>query len=672
MLVLAALFDMTVAQAASLSSYGMGRFEQYEQTGDASVALATGNSYAFRAFAIPTTSGSIFAGLVNAPGSMIPMFLSGEDALTGEALFDTLSALEGAFPTGEYTFSMLSESGMEDGKLTLGTGALPKTPQIANYTAAQAIDATRDFVVNWNAFEGGTSGDFIQFTVKDENENIVFQTGWPGQASALSGTARSVTIPANRLASRNNQGALLFMKVTERNTASFGGVPGWVGAGKETVFSLRTAGGGTGGDDTTPPLLVSTSPANLASNVATNSPVVFTFNEAMAPSQEITWNGTGIDEGNFTYKWSGDGQMLTCTYVGGFPANTMVVWDLNPSGFLDLAGNELESDETSGFFRTASGGGSSTNNPCDPDPGEDDGSGAFTVFKHFSYVQTGSAPPVLDPESQPMFFANLFSPDTNPVTRATLTLPNGSTKEMEKTFNAFMVMDEFTTVEALEAAYPAGIYRVQAQRENGSATLTVTVPSSAAPPIPQMGNASAFPDFNPAADFTLTWSPFTGAGANDQIAVTLHDRMDTTFTAPDECVPRPLKVTDTSILVPKNTFTSTGLIEGSLTFTRFGTFDTNTVRDIVASSAVSKQTSFRLGKASSSEIVLQNYAREGNGTFRFQVKAAEGSMVMVETSEDLVTWTLVSTGTVAGGVLEVVDSQAATRERRYYRARTLF
>ncbi|MHC1765573.1 MAG: Ig-like domain-containing protein [Verrucomicrobiia bacterium] len=672
-LLLAALFDMTVTQAASLSSYGMGRVERYEQTGDTSIALASEDPYAFTAFAIPTSSGSVFGGFLTVPGAILPTFLDGEDALTAGEFFSAQGDLESSYPTGEYTFSVISATGMEEGKLNLGSGAFPNTPQIANFTAAQAVDPETPFVVNWNAFEGGTSGDFIQFTVMDDDNNVLFQTGWPGQPTALDGTARSATIPANRLASGKNRGVVWFLKVTERNTSAFGGAPGMAGAGKETVFSLRTGSGGDpGGEDTTPPYLVSSSPANLASNAATNTPVIFTFNEAMAPSQEIIWDGTGVNEANFSYKWSGDGQTLTCTYAGGFPANTMVIWELNPSGFLDLAGNELGGEDTIGFFRTVSGGQSSTNNPCDPDPGDDLGFGAFTVFKHFSYVQTGSAAPVLDAESPAMFYANMISPDTNPVTRATLTLPNGSTKEMEQMFNTFMVMDEFRTVEALDAAYPSGIYRVQAQRENGSATLTVTVPSSAEPPTPQMGNASGFPDFNPAADFTLTWSRFTGAGPNDHLSVTLYDRMGTIFTAPDACVPRPLEVTDTSIVVPKNTFTSTGIIDGSLTFTKFGTFDTNTVRDIVASSAVSKQTDFKLGKASTSELVLQNYVREGNGVFRFQVKAPQGSMVIVETSEDLRAWTTVSTGMASSGVLEVVDAQAATHDRRYYRARTVY
>lgn len=670
--ILAAACNLNMAQAASVSYFGLGKVERHRQSGEASVGLESEDPYALRVFAVPTLPDTM--AMMNVPGRMFPVFLSGEDALTGEELFPTPSALESAFPTGPYALTVISTSGFEEGPINLANGAFPNTPQIANYAAAQAVDRTQSFVVNWNVFEGSANGDFILFQLLNDDDDVVFETGWPGQAGSLDRSARSVTIPADRLASRNNVGVLSFMKVLEQKTGAFGGATGVTFAGKETRFPLVTGGGGT--VEPTEPLLVSSSPAILASNVTTNSPVVFTFSKPMAPTQGIFWNAKGkeLDETAFTYKWSGDGLTLTCTYVGGFPANTMIIWELDTSAFLDLEGNELGGDRNGGFFTTGSGSGGQTdpNDPCDPTPG-DDGLGAFTVFKSINYIQTSAAPPVLDSEASLSFFASVSSPETNPVTQATLTLPGGTTRELEPLAGFFALMADFNTREALEAAYPPGTYRVQIRRNSGATvTLSVNLPASAEPPTPQLSDFNSLENFNAAADFTLAWHAFAGAGPNDQLSVALYDKMGTRFNAPDPCVPRPLEVTDTSIIVPKNTFSGTGLLDGTLTFIKFGTFDTNSVRDIYAMGAFNKQTSFKLGKASDSQVKLQNCVREANGTFRFQVAAPAGATLMVESSTDLVTWTLVSTGLASGGVFEVVDAAAANQARRYYRARTLF
>lgn len=671
-LTLAGCLSPSLARAASVSFYGLGPVERYEQTGDTTVAPASDDAYAFRGFAIPTSPGSVFMAMITVPGSFIPLVLSGEEMLTGEQTFSSRSALEAAFPAGEYTFSVASMAGLEEAKLAVGSTTYPNTPQIANYTAAQAIDRTKEFVLNWNAFEGATANDYIQLTVLNADGNVVFQTGWPGQTTVLNGTARSVTIPPNRLAAGNNRGLLTFTRTATRTTTALAGATGLITAAKETLFSLRTgSGGGGGGTDTTPPQLLSVNPANMASNVPTNSPVVFTFSEAMAAMQEIFWQGTGVNAAKFTYSWSSDGRTLTCTYPGGFPANTMIVWGLETSGFQDLAGNELEGENTGGFFRTGSGQ-SSTNNPCTGGNPEDLGVGVVTLHKSYNYLQTSAATPVVDPEQGISFYASLSSPDTNPVTRATLVLPNGASQTLTNMMGfAFVLMAEFPTKEALDAAYPAGTYTVQMQRTTGSATLSINMPA-AEPPIPQISDFDAVLRFDPAADLLLKWYPFTGAAAQDYISVALHDTVGTLFYAPDPCIPRPLANTDTSIVVPKNTFSSGRAVEGSLTFVKFSGLNTNSIPDIWASAGVSKETRFKLGNPSSTQVILQNFAREASGVFRFQVKAPANSSLIVEASNDLVTWSLISTGMAPTGVFEVADPDAASHDRRYYRARTLF
>ena len=675
-LILAGLVSLNLAQAASASYLALGKAQRFEQSSDSSV-LPSDDTYAFKSFAIPTSPGTVFMGMVTPPNAPFPQFLMGEDVLVGEVTYSSLSDFEDWFPEGEYAFSLAAANGEEIATITLGAPAYPNTPQIANYPAAQAVDPSKDLVLNWNAFAGATGDDYVQLTVFDDNEEVVFQTPWPGQAGALNGSARSVAIPANSLNAQRNMGLLSFTRATRSTTA----LPGTVVLttfASETFFSIRTGGGGDG-SDTTPPTLLSSNPPLLAKNVSTNAPVVLTFSEPMAPEQGISWTGlaggamggdAGLDESNFVYDWSTDGRTLTCTYPGGFPANTMIVWDLDPSAFLDRAGNELEGDELSGIFTTGSGS-SGPNDPCDPD-GEDDGSGSVTVFKTFSYIQESAAGPVLDPDLALSFYASVFSPETNPVTQATLILPNGASKQLENGAPGMFWLDQtFQTKEALDAAYPSGAYKMQMQRAQGTASVTVNLAAGDLP-IPHITNIDAARAFDPKADFTLQWQPFTGAGKNDSINVFIYDRMGTTFNAPDRCVPRELKNTDTSVLVPKNTFSGFGTFDGSLTFGKYSSLDTNSVPDIVAMAGVSKHTSFRLGKPSTVQMVLQNFGRAANGMFHFEVKAPVNSTIIVEKSTDLANWVVLYTAQQSTEVLEVTDAEAGDQDRCYYRARTLF
>src|SRR4029079_2962259 len=129
---------------------------------------------------------------------------------------------------------------------------------------------------------------------------------------------------------------------------------------------------------------------------------------------------------------------------------------------------------------------------------------------------------------------------------------------------------------------------------SGNATLTLNLPANGGPPTPQLSNFAQIQSFDPTADLTATWGAFLEVKENDTISFEMNDE-HTHFQAPDPCVPRLLPNTATSILVPKNTFGVGGTMDGSLTFNKFGAFDTNTVPGMVGISGYSKTTSFKPG-----------------------------------------------------------------------------
>ena len=172
----------------------------YQQNSGAAPVLNSANPYAFVAcsavacsnwtttnisLALPTPKGT-----TNIPAETIP----GRYNLT--ALFSTAAGLENTFPDGNYVFNLQGPTQVVGLPLafpiTLGF-PLP-APHVTNYVAAQAINPTQPFVLGWDAAPAGV--DCIYAEIYG-----AFSTAALGQPQALSGAARTVTVPANTLAS---------------------------------------------------------------------------------------------------------------------------------------------------------------------------------------------------------------------------------------------------------------------------------------------------------------------------------------------------------------------------------------------------------------------------------------------------------------------------------------
>ena len=321
-----------------------------------------------------TATDSVTEATVLPPGAeepLPPLYLLDEPLLLQLNLPAlSLSDLNTAYPNGNYVVAMTTaHDGNKSISLSLTGDSYPNTPTFQNFATLATVNPSAAFTLSWSAFSGGTANDYIQVRIVDTDNNEAFKTPALGVAGALSGTATSVIIPANTLAPESLFTVkLTFIKVITRNTTSYAGAIGLAGYYKSTEASLTTTTGG--GTDTTPPQLVTSFPTNGTAGVALNSPVLFTFNEAMAEAQSIAWSAN-VSAGGFLYNWSGDGRTLTCTYLGSLPASATITWTLNPSAqplnFADVAGNPLPANTYSGSFSTR------TNNPCDP--GGDDGRG---------------------------------------------------------------------------------------------------------------------------------------------------------------------------------------------------------------------------------------------------------------------------------------------------------
>jgi hypothetical protein len=671
------LGSLSLVHAADVAFYGVGKKQIYEQSGDSVVGPASGDAYAFTAFAIPSSADSLLFVTVTPPGSVEPEFLdSNNTGFELEDTYATLAELNSAAPSGQYTLTAQSSdftSTAGPAALSLSGDTYPNTPQISNFTAAGAVDPTQDFVVNWNALDNAGPNDFVELRLKDDSGDVVFDTGAPGQPSALPGTARSAAIPANTLSSGGAyDAALTFGRITSRDTADYPGAVGVTTYAQETRFTLITTGDSGGGPSAIPPILMLTSPFNGAQNVTLDSPVVFTFTTPMAPAQSIIWS-PNVTAANFTYTWGPGATNLTAKYNTAFPANTTITWALDPSVFKSQSGASLLAFNLNGSFTTGSGQ-SNTNNPCEGGS-TNSGMGSLSLFKSVHYLQTSASPPVLDTESgAAVMAASMVSPATNPVTQVSLQLPGGAIKPLTNLFGTFIRFDDFPSEQALDAAYPAGNYTVTITRTTGAPvvfTLSV-VDNAGAPPTPQIANFAQTQNFDPTSDLTVQWAPFTGAGARDSLFFDMSAGSGVDFHAPDICVPRELANTAVSIVVPGNTFGAGAQIDSSLDFTKLSAVDTNTAPDITVFAGYSKVTNFKSNASGGSQPAkpaIENLTRLANGAVQFQLTGTAGATLTAEASADLKVWTPIMSALSPTGLLPVTDSDAASMPYRFYRAK---
>jgi hypothetical protein len=153
--------------------------------------------------------------------------------------FETnLSTFDSVFPAGSYQFSVQAATSNQQVNVTLSAPASqPAAPHVVNFAAAQAVNASQNFTLTWDAFPGGTAADFVYVTVG----NNVFASASPGVVGALSGTATSVVIPAGTLQAGSNYTASVgFYRASWSTNASY--VAGTFRA-TVTEFPLVTMGG---------------------------------------------------------------------------------------------------------------------------------------------------------------------------------------------------------------------------------------------------------------------------------------------------------------------------------------------------------------------------------------------------------------------------------------------
>lgn len=185
----------------AITTFSVGKVHHYNQTSGGSPTLDPTTPYGFSgvtslssnrtatsvALTLPTATVS---NLTHLPPPSAEIFIL-------SAVDTNLNTYEATFPSGNYSFFVQAASSNQTVVVNLPTTnimAQPGAPHLTNYPAAQAVNPGQAFALGWDAFPGGTAADYIYVQI-----GANYSSPNPGTPGALSGTARTFTIPAGTL-----------------------------------------------------------------------------------------------------------------------------------------------------------------------------------------------------------------------------------------------------------------------------------------------------------------------------------------------------------------------------------------------------------------------------------------------------------------------------------------
>jgi hypothetical protein len=200
------------------------------------------------------------------PSIGLPQDLSFGYQGTNQTAFDSL------FGSGNYVFNVVASTSNQSVTVNLPASlGQPAAPHVANYAAAQSVNPAAPFTLQWDAFAGGTSTDYVSVDITG-----VYNTATAGASNALPGTATSVTIPAGTFRSNTTYlstiGFYPIIDATNGSSYTTAAIRSCV-----TQFNLITST--TGG--ATAPLVLTNASWSRPSHT-------FTFSGASATNQAMT------------------------------------------------------------------------------------------------------------------------------------------------------------------------------------------------------------------------------------------------------------------------------------------------------------------------------------------------------------------------------------------------
>lgn len=245
LVLIAALVAADSLRGADATFYAAVKGLEFNQTDAGPPVLAGGNPYRFLAIVGLTAPNAITNATVQSlPSGPINSLVAENGDFEFQDKFATLGDLDSAYPDGGCQVVIDAfHDGIRTATLHLSGDTYPSAaPHVSDFANAQAINPGIPFTLSWDAFNGGTTNDFVQLTIANNSGTTIFQSPTPGQPGALNGTSNSVVIPAGRLPAQttNLNAQVLFVKTVAVDSNSYPGVIGVAGYVKATDFAIST------------------------------------------------------------------------------------------------------------------------------------------------------------------------------------------------------------------------------------------------------------------------------------------------------------------------------------------------------------------------------------------------------------------------------------------------
>ncbi|MDC0302587.1 Ig-like domain-containing protein [bacterium] len=521
----------------------------------------------------------------------------------------------------------------------------------------------------WNPIAGGTADTWVFFELENSDENLIFESPFPGEDGSLSGLSTSLTIPPDTLAFGETYTARLSVVNIVDESSDYPGADAI--AGYQTFLNLEIQ---TNGPDNTPPNLIRSAPYWGDDSVTTNSIITFEFDEPMDqsvdPADAITWVNVN-DPGNFSYRWSPGGEILFCHFVPGLPTDNPITWYLNeegsPAKLRDLAGNDLISNTHQGEFIT-----DSSSNSGNPDVLR------IELYKAKEFRQTGNTPTDLD-----SYFGDFlvdFS-GISTISSVDLDVPGAGLAEdvgeFEDDFLGIEGDGSFSSVDDLNDAFPAGDYDLILHTfHDGERTVTLNPGSGEFPAAPTILEFSTTQEWDSTRPFTITWNPMPGGTSADAIFFYVEGDNDDFFETPCLGEPGALDGTATSVTIPANTLPPGSTLKAELAFAKVNTNDTTQYPGVRSSAALASLTLFEIQTTGEPFVPRIGLTKTPTHT-KVKVTGEHGQFFDVQASNDLIDWNFVGSiwlgddreGFLGSGTLEDYSDPGANL--RFYRIETL-
>jgi hypothetical protein len=157
-----------------------------------------------------------------------------------------LTAFDTAYPSGNYQISATAAGIPYSTMAPLIDTGKPTVPRIANFAAAQTVDADTDFTLQWDAYPSAGADDAISLSITDATGSV-FHAPDKCIPIDLPATATSIVIPKGTFKPGiSYNGTLDFFHMASTDlTLLPGGQPGLTALSRTTKFKLTTTGGGT-------------------------------------------------------------------------------------------------------------------------------------------------------------------------------------------------------------------------------------------------------------------------------------------------------------------------------------------------------------------------------------------------------------------------------------------